>query len=149
MFEVDWADYDCERVGQRRARKDAERQSKEKEDASSGHRTKSTRTSTSSDPQRRSFFGSMRRKKTNDSSTRGEQQEPSTLNSVSSKSDLKLKRGSLGFLRAGGSSITKPPDSVSVVFMDERHDARSLVEGKRATDSQDHTWSGCDARSSK
>ncbi|KAK4127466.1 hypothetical protein N657DRAFT_678065 [Parathielavia appendiculata] len=132
MFEVDWADYDCERVGQRRARKDAERQLREKEDANSGHRPKSTRTSTSSNHKHRSFFGSIGRKKTNDSSTKSKQQEPTTPKSVSNKSDRNLKR-----------------DNASVKPTDERSDAQSFVDGKSAADQKDHTWPGSPDRSSK
>lgn len=64
MFEVDWADYDSERVGQRRARKEAEQKSKqEKVDVDSRAETISTRTSCSSDPRHLGFFGSIGRKK--------------------------------------------------------------------------------------
>ncbi|KAL2191726.1 hypothetical protein L209DRAFT_700068 [Thermothelomyces heterothallicus CBS 203.75] len=67
MFEVDWKDYDCERVGERRARKEIEREQKRKEGAESGHHTDSTTSSRalgSKDQHHRNFFGSIGRSKT-------------------------------------------------------------------------------------
>ncbi|KAK3308219.1 uncharacterized protein B0T15DRAFT_508710 [Chaetomium strumarium] len=66
MFEVDWADYESERVGERRARKEVERtlkKEKEKENANNGQLTTSTRSSCPSERSHLSFFGSIGRKK--------------------------------------------------------------------------------------
>lgn len=100
MFEVDWADYDCERVGQRRARKEVERELKKKEDASSHHETISTRTSCSSDRHRRNFFGSIGRKK---------KQEPSTPESNTPD----------GYLKRGSFRIPRPVTGIASSLTDE------------------------------
>lgn len=49
MFEVDWTDYNSERVGQRRARKEIEKDLKKKDDTRSAHDSVITRSSSSSD----------------------------------------------------------------------------------------------------
>lgn len=48
MFDVDWADYNAEQVGQRRARKEIEKDLKKKEDSRSTHDSVITRSSSSS-----------------------------------------------------------------------------------------------------
>jgi hypothetical protein len=99
MFEVDWQDYDCERVGQRRVRKEVEREQKKNNDARSAHRTSSTlstRTSSSSDQHHRKFFGSIGRKKP-PVSLKSNRPETSPPKFGSTKSNGDFKRGSLRF----------------------------------------------------
>ncbi|KAH6641440.1 hypothetical protein F5144DRAFT_506695 [Chaetomium tenue] len=101
MFEVDWQDYGCERVGQRRVRKEVEKEQKQKKnnDASSGHRsnsTLSTRTSSSSDQHHRTFFGSIGRKQPA-ASLKSNKPEATTPKVESTKSNGTFKRGSLRF----------------------------------------------------
>jgi hypothetical protein len=113
MFEVDWKDYDCERVGQRRARKEIEREKKKKDDASSGHRTLSTvsnRTSTSSDQHHRKFFGSLGRK-TSIAFSKSKSQEPTTLKPESTESDGNFKRSSMRFSGISAASAITPARS--------------------------------------
>jgi hypothetical protein len=121
MFEVDWADYECERVGQRRARKEVERELKKKEDASSHHETISTRTSCSSDQHRRNFFGSIGRKKKQDRSTPG----PSTAD---------------GYLKRGSIRIPRPATNIASSLADEGsagHRNEALVFQSRAESNGD------------
>ncbi|KAK4044841.1 hypothetical protein C8A01DRAFT_11780 [Parachaetomium inaequale] len=111
MFEVDWKDYDCERVGQRRARKEVEREKKRKDDASSGHRTLSTissRTSTSSDQHHRKFFGAIGRKKST-AFSKSKNQEPTTPKPESTASDGTFKRSSMRFSGISAASAIMPP----------------------------------------
>ncbi len=123
MFEVDWADYDCERVGQRRARKEVERERKKKEDASSHHETISTRTSCSSDQHHRSFFGSLTRKKTGAGSSASQKQEAtnprlSTAAASSKRSSLRIHRASattgVAASIADGVSIDAPTEMPAI-----------------------------------
>ncbi|KAK3902550.1 hypothetical protein C8A05DRAFT_33758 [Staphylotrichum tortipilum] len=111
MFEVDWADYDCERVGERRARKENEKKEKKKrDDTSSNHESISTRTSRSSDHQHRSFFGTLGRKKqiSSPSSSRKGRQQSGTAKLR--KPDEKLKRTLSSNLGSTTSSLPPPPD---------------------------------------
>ncbi|KAK3297062.1 uncharacterized protein B0H64DRAFT_456891 [Chaetomium fimeti] len=113
MFEVDWTDYDCERVGQRRARKELEREQRKNNDASSGHRTNSTistRTSSSSDQHRRKFFGSIGRKKPA-ASLGSNSQEATTPKSESTKANGESKRGSLRF--SGIAAVLMTPSTTN------------------------------------
>lgn len=48
MFDVDWSDYNAERVGQRRARKEIEKDLKKRDDSRSAHDSVITRSSSSS-----------------------------------------------------------------------------------------------------
>jgi hypothetical protein len=148
MFEVDWADYNQERVGQRRARKEAERQLK-KEDARSSHGTISTPASASSDQHHLSFFGSLSRKKTIASSVKSKKQEPTTPTSESVKSDGKLKRSSFRFPRAARSPATEPTNYGTIKEETGRPDTRPFAGATSAAEPKDHSKSGSPDRSSK
>ncbi len=63
MFEVDWTDYDRELVGERKARKELQKDRKKKEDTHSGQASVSTRSSSSSNEKPLGFFGSIGLKK--------------------------------------------------------------------------------------
>ncbi|AEO56777.1 hypothetical protein MYCTH_100400 [Thermothelomyces thermophilus ATCC 42464] len=104
MFEVDWKDYDCERVGERRARKEIEREQKRKEGAKSGHQTDSTTSSRalgSKDQRHRNFFGSIGRSKTVIPS-RSHKRESVTPEQQATKANGQLRGGSKRF---SGSSM--------------------------------------------
>ncbi len=123
MFEVDWADYDCERVGQRRARKEVEREQRKKEDASSHHETistLSTRTSCSSDQHHRSIFGSISRKKTVSPSPVSE--KLGTTNPRLSTTGSSLKRASFRFHHAATNIAT----SIAEVSMEPQTDVLAI-----------------------
>jgi hypothetical protein len=150
MFEVDWADYDKEQVGQRRARKEAERQLKKKEEARSSHGTTSTRASASSNQHHLSFFGSISRKKTIASSVKGKKQEPTTPKSETAKSDGKLKRSSFFFPRAARGSATEPADDGTIKEETERTSTtRPFVAARSAAEPKDHNKLASPDRSSK
>ena len=143
MFEVDWADYDCERVGQRRARKEVERERKKKEDASSHHETISSRTSCSSDQRHRSFFGSISRKKAIPPSPVSQNQD--TTNSRLSAAGSSLKRGSIRF-HHGATNIAT---SIAEASMEPQTDVSAIrppAEG--STGSMNRGWPETPDRSS-
>lgn len=149
MFEVDWADYECERVGQRRARKEVERELKKKDDANSSHGTISTRTSVSSNQRHLSFFGSIGRKKTITSSLRSKEQEPTTSESASTTANGKFKRGSLFGSRTANKYAARAPDTVPVVPVNEASDSLPAPTRNAATDSMDLSCPETSDRSSK
>ncbi len=68
MFEVDWTDYDRELVGERKARKEIQKDRKRKEDLRSGRASISTRSSSSSSDKPLGFFGSIGLRKRQNSS---------------------------------------------------------------------------------
>ncbi|KAK4241120.1 hypothetical protein C8A03DRAFT_12610 [Achaetomium macrosporum] len=92
MFEVDWADYESERVGERRARKEIERAIK-KDNASNDQGTVSTRSSCPSDRTHMSFFGSIGRKKAIASPPKAKKQE--AVIPRSTKADAKVESSSI------------------------------------------------------
>jgi hypothetical protein len=68
MFEVDWTDYSTENVAQRKARKEAERDQKKKEELRVGRVSISTRSSSSSGEKSFGFLSTIGLKKVNASS---------------------------------------------------------------------------------
>ncbi|KAL1836097.1 hypothetical protein VTJ49DRAFT_5569 [Mycothermus thermophilus] len=85
MFEVDWAEPECEKVGQRKERKKLERELRQKDDdsvRSSQTTTTSSRASTSSDRNHFGFFGTLRRKKSSAPPTISKERGSSLANSA-------------------------------------------------------------------
>ena len=62
MFEVDWTDYEIERVGQRRARKEIEKDLKKNDNGHSVRDSVSTRSSVSAGDKPSGFLGSLAQK---------------------------------------------------------------------------------------
>ncbi|KAL2195052.1 hypothetical protein P885DRAFT_62301 [Corynascus similis CBS 632.67] len=123
MFEVDWKDYDCERVGERRARKAIERKQRKEEDTSSGHRmssTASSRASGSSDHYRHKFSGTIGKKRTT-SLLKSQEPEAATPRLQSGEAYEEHTRGSVQISRAlaasrilhKGNSLTRSKESHS------------------------------------
>jgi len=78
MFDVDWADYEIERVGQRRVRKEVERDLKKKDERRSVRESVSSRSSLSSGEKSQGFLGSLGLK-ISSASLRGKRLTPNTL----------------------------------------------------------------------
>jgi hypothetical protein len=78
MFDVDWADYEIEKVGQRRARKEIERDQKKKEERRSVRESVSSRSSYSSGDKTQGFLGSLGLK-ISSASLRGRKTSSNTL----------------------------------------------------------------------
>lgn len=151
MFEVDWQDYDCERVGQRRVRKEVERERKKNNDASSGHRTNSTlstRTSSSSDQYRRNFFGSIGRKKA-PASLKSTRRETSPPKFNPSKPAGEFKRGSLRFSGIAATMMEPLTASNSMGLENKLPNIRSSGTLKSTADAMQSTSSQSADRSSK
>lgn len=153
MFEVDWADPDRERVGERRARKERERELKKKDDGRSSHgntatRT-STRTSTPSTQRHRNFFGSIGRKKTISLSPKSKEQELASAKSGSAVEHGRSMRDSFRFSRATARSAAKAPENVPMVPENEPSSAAPTPARKGAADAMDHTLPETPDRSSK
>ena len=157
MFEVDWADPDCERVGERQARKQLERGlKKQKDDARSSHDTVSTRparistrTSTPSTKRHLSFFGSIGRKKTVASFSQNKEQESTSTKSESAMANGKCKRDSFRFSRATARSAAKAPENVPMVPENERSGAAPTPSRKGAADAMRPSLPETPDRSSK
>ncbi|KAM7208814.1 hypothetical protein V8F20_000977 [Naviculisporaceae sp. PSN 640] len=98
MFDVDWTDYNAERVGQRRARKEIEKDLKKKEDSRSAHDSVITRSSSSSGERHYGLLESIGLKKPAGSAATRKPSKPSSLalRSISSiKDDDKRQRNSV------------------------------------------------------
>ncbi|KAK4453141.1 hypothetical protein QBC34DRAFT_217652 [Podospora aff. communis PSN243] len=78
MFDVDWADYEIEKVGERRARKEVERDQKKKEERRSVRESVSSRSSYSSGDKTQGFLGSLGLK-ISSASLRGRKTSSNTL----------------------------------------------------------------------
>ena len=91
MFDVDWTDYNSERVGQRRARKEIERDLKKKDDSHSAHDSVITRSSSSSDR----HFGILESIGLKKISASPKMKKPATLALRSIKDDDKRQRNSI------------------------------------------------------
>lgn len=104
MFEVDWKDYQCERVGERRARKELKREQKN-ERANSGHQAGSiisSRAQGSKGHPHRNFSGSITRRKTA-ASPRSHGKQSFIPEIQTAKANEQLKNSSE---RLSGSSMT-------------------------------------------
>ncbi|KAK4215929.1 hypothetical protein QBC37DRAFT_311426 [Rhypophila decipiens] len=108
MFEVDWTDYNSERVGQRRARKEIEKDLKKKDDSRSAHDSVTTRSSSSSGDRHYGILESIGLKK---STASPKAKKPASLALKSIKDDDKRQRNSI--CAPSSSKVVVPDPGVS------------------------------------